>query len=201
MVYAVTASVISAFDYPDRSIQLWLTRGVPRSMLLLSRLIVTLFFVLILVCFAVFAIPVYRFALAPRILRQCGCIQSQPERFPVRYSSCVLECAALSRADGFVRGHQPLAALRGRWDDRLWYRAQTRATNLSNRFPTLIRYLPSSLSQVLQINNFALDLSAPVLPQDAAIMPEARAVLLIGIIFIILSTISLAIFSRQDLGG
>lgn len=25
MVYAVTASVIAAFDYPDRSIQLWLT--------------------------------------------------------------------------------------------------------------------------------------------------------------------------------
>jgi ABC-type transport system involved in multi-copper enzyme maturation permease subunit len=58
LVYAVTASVISAFDYPDRSIQLWLTRGVTRSMLLLSRLIVTLFFGLMLVCFAVFSILV-----------------------------------------------------------------------------------------------------------------------------------------------
>ena len=55
LVYAVTASVISAFDYPDRSLQLWLTRGVPRTMLLLARLTVTLFFGLLMVCFAILA--------------------------------------------------------------------------------------------------------------------------------------------------
>jgi hypothetical protein len=32
-------------------------------------------------------------------------------------------------------------------------------------------------------------------------MPEAQAVLAIGIIFIVLGAISLVIFSRQDLGG
>jgi hypothetical protein len=73
--------------------------------------------------------------------------------------------------------------------------------NLENRFPTLVRYLPSQLAQVLQINNLTLDRTALPLPLDAAVMPEARAILAIGIIFIILSAVALAIFSRQDLGG
>src|SRR5512142_481746 len=42
LTYAVTASVISAFDYPDRSIQLWLTRGVSRPRLLFARLMTIL---------------------------------------------------------------------------------------------------------------------------------------------------------------
>ena len=51
LVYAVTASVIAAFDYPDRSIQLWLARGVTRPILLAARLTAILFFGLMIVCF------------------------------------------------------------------------------------------------------------------------------------------------------
>ena len=75
------------------------------------------------------------------------------------------------------------------------------AARLSDRFPTLVRYLLASLSQVLQTHNTILDRAAPPLPLDAAIMPEPRAIILIGVIFIILCTASFAIFSHQDLGG
>ena len=201
LVYAVTASVIMAFDYPDRSIQLWLIRGVPRSMLLFSRLIAILSFGLMIVCFATFAMlglaSISRLlffgsvdasnmnwaALPPMILRVFWSA--------LPYLALTVLAAVLSRSPLFAAG------------GTIIYETviENLLENLTNRFPTLIRYLPSSLSQVLQIKNFALDLSAPALPPDAAIMPEARAVLAVGIIFIILSAISLAIFSRQDLGG
>jgi hypothetical protein len=70
---------------------------------------------------------------------------------------------------------------------------------LGDRFPNLVPYLPAQLAQVLQMHNLALNRLA--LPLDAALMPEARAILAIGLIFIALGAISLAIFSRQDLGG
>ena len=200
LVYAVTASVISAFDYPDRSLQLWLTRGVPRPMLILSRLAVTLFFGLLMVVFAIFAI--LGLAAISRLL------------FFGRVDTSNLNGAAI-----------PLTILRVFWSALPYlaltvlaavitrsplYAAGTTIVygtvlegllaSLSDRFPTLVRYLPASLAQVMQSRNLALDLSAPPLPPDAAIMPELRAVFAIGLIFIVLSALSLAIFSRQDLG-
>ncbi|MFT3892983.1 MAG: hypothetical protein QM730_15230 [Anaerolineales bacterium] len=53
LVYAVTASVIAAFDYPDRSIQLWLNRGVSRITLLFARSVTILFFGFLMVCLTV----------------------------------------------------------------------------------------------------------------------------------------------------
>ena len=32
LFYAATAAIISAYDYPDRSIQMWLVRGAPRAL-------------------------------------------------------------------------------------------------------------------------------------------------------------------------
>jgi hypothetical protein len=75
------------------------------------------------------------------------------------------------------------------------------AMQAANRFPTLVRYLPASLTGVLQTFNASLDHAAAPLPADAAIMPEMRAVLLIGLLFVAISTASFVIFSRQDLGG
>src|SRR5690242_6578302 len=56
LVYAVTASVIAAFDYPDRSIQLWLNRGISRTTLLLARSTIILSFALLIVCFTLAAL-------------------------------------------------------------------------------------------------------------------------------------------------
>src|SRR5690606_13638709 len=53
LVYAVTGAVIAAFDYLDRSIQLWLVRGVRRSVLLCARLTTILVVTLGIVVFSV----------------------------------------------------------------------------------------------------------------------------------------------------
>jgi ABC-type transport system involved in multi-copper enzyme maturation permease subunit len=201
LVYAVTASVISAFDYPDRSLQLWLTRGVPRFMLLLARLTVILFFALLMVCFAMLAMlglaalsrllffgspfdaSLNPLALLPAILRVFwGALP---------YLALTVLLAVIGRSPLFATGG---AIVYGTVLESLLAR-------LADRFPTLVRYLPAQLAQVLQIHNLALDRFAPPLPPDAASMPEARAIFAIGAIFIILSSIALIIFSRQDLGG
>jgi hypothetical protein len=72
---------------------------------------------------------------------------------------------------------------------------------LGDRFPTLVRYLPAQLAQVLQIQNVTLDRLALLPLRDTAIMPETQAILAIGVTFIILSSVSIFLFSRQDLGG
>jgi ABC-type transport system involved in multi-copper enzyme maturation permease subunit len=201
LIYAVTASVIAAFDYPDRSIQLWLTRGVPRSCLLLARLITILFFGLLMVILAFTAILVLvgfshliffgsvdasdlnLAALLPAILRVFwGALP---------YLALTMLLAVVSRSPLFAAGGTiiygtVLEALLVRLDDM---------------FPAIVRYLPAQLAQVLQIHNLRIYRLAPSLPIDATVMPEAQAVLAIGIIFIVLSAISLVIFSRQDLGG
>ena len=200
LVYAVVASVISAFDYPDRSIQLWLTRGLSRPVFLFARLTAILFFGLLMVLFTVIAIlglgalsrslffgivDAYNLnlsALLPTILRVFW--GSLP------YLALTVLFAIVSRSPMFAAGG---TIVYGSVFELL-------ALNLSSKFPTLVRYLPVSLSQVLQAYNTALDRAAPPL-LDASIMPEPRAVILIVVIFILLSITSLVIFSRQDLGG
>jgi ABC-type transport system involved in multi-copper enzyme maturation permease subunit len=56
LVYASIAAVIMAFDYPDRSMQLWLVRGVARPQLLLARLAAILLFSFLLVILTVLAV-------------------------------------------------------------------------------------------------------------------------------------------------
>ena len=50
-VYAVTASVITAYDYPN--LRLYLSRGLPRRTLLLARLAVILLLSMLLIGFAI----------------------------------------------------------------------------------------------------------------------------------------------------
>lgn len=201
LVYAVTASVIAAFDYPDRSLQLWLTSGASRPILLFARLIIILFFGLLMICFTVAAI--LGLGAISRILF-FGTVDASNLNLPallpvilrvfwgaVPYLALTVLFAVVSRSPLFAAG------------GTIVYGSVLEffAARLSDRFPTLVRYLPASLSQVLQTHNTILDRAAPPLPQDAAIMPEPRAIILISIIFIILSITSLVIFSRQDLGG
>jgi hypothetical protein len=201
LVYAVTASVISAFDYPDRSLQLWLTRGVPRPMLLLARLTVTLFFGLLMVAFAFAAIlglaSISRLIFFGHIdATNLNLNALLPSSLRVFWSALpdlalTMLAAVITRSPLYAAG---ATIVYGTVLEGLLAR-------LSDRFPILVHYLPASLAQVMQVNNLALDLSAPPLPPDAASMPEVRAVFAIGLIFIALSALSLAIFSRQDLGG
>jgi ABC-type transport system involved in multi-copper enzyme maturation permease subunit len=201
LVYAVTASVIAAFDYPDRSIQLWLTRGVTRPILLIARLTVILFFGLAMICFAVAALlglgalsrtlifgvvdasDLNWSALLPVILRVFW--------GAVPYLALTVLFAIVSRSPIFAAGG---TIVYGSVLERL-------AMQASHKFPALVRYLPASWSQVLQTFNAAIDRTSLPLPADPASMPETRAILMIGILFIALTATSLVIFSRQDLGG
>jgi hypothetical protein len=201
LVYAITAAVIAAFDYPDRSIQLWLTRGVPRFLLLFARSITILFFGLLMICLTVIALlglgalsRLFFFgsvdtsnlnwsALPLAILRVFW--SSLP------YLGLTVLFAIVSRSPLFAAGG---TIVYGTVLENL-------LAGLSDRFPTLTHYLPFSLAQVLRVNNLVLDLSAPPLSLNAAIMPETRAILAIGLIFVAVSAFSFAIFSRQNLGG
>jgi ABC-type transport system involved in multi-copper enzyme maturation permease subunit len=201
LVYAVIASVISAFDYPDRSIQLWLTRGLSRPVFLFARLTAILFFDLLMVVFAVIAILGLG-ALSRNLF--FGAVDASNLNYtalPVvtlrvfwgslPYLVLTVLFAIISRSPMFAAGG---TIVYGSVFEIL-------VLTLSSKLPTLVRYLPISLSQVLQTYNAALDRTVSPLPLDASIMPEPRAVILIGVIFIILSIASLIIFSRQDLGG
>jgi len=201
IVYAVTASVITAFDYPDRSIQLWLMRGISRPILLLARLVVVLFFGLTIICLAVIAI--LGFAALSRSLF-FGAVDASNLNFSALLPAILrlfwssVPYLALTVLFGVV-SRSPLFAAGG----TIVYGTvfEFLAARLSHRFPTLIRYLPASLAQVLQTYNILLDHTAPPLPLDAGIMPEMRAILVIGMISIVLGVVSLHIFSHQDLGG
>ncbi len=201
LVYATTGSVIAAFDYPDRSIQLWLTRGLSRPVMLSARFAAILLFDLFFVVFTVLVLMgsgatsrslffgrvdtsnLDWIALVGVILRVFW--GSLP------YLALTVLFAVLSRSPLFAAAG---TIVYGSVVERL-------LLSLSDRFPNLIRYLPAQLDQALQIHNLALDRAAGSLPPGAANMPEGQAALLIGMIFLILSTISLVIFSRQDLGG
>lgn len=201
LVYAVTASVIAAFDYPDRSIQLWLNRGVSRTTLLFARSITILFFGLLMVCFTVVAL--LGLGGLSRLLF-FGTVDTSNLNLSVLplvilrvfwgsipYLALTVLFAVVSRSPLFSAGG---TIVYGSLFEML-------AMQLSDRFPTLIRYLPASLTSVLQTFNTTLDRAAAPLPVDAAIMPEMRAVILIGLLFIAINTASFVIFSRQDLGG
>lgn len=201
LVYAVTASVIAAFDYPDRSIQLWLNRGFSRTILLLARSTTILFFGLLMVCFTVAALmglgAISRIIFFGAVDTSNLNLSALPLVIlrlfwsSIPYLALTVLFAVISRSPLFAAGG---TIVYGGLFEML-------AMQAANRFPTLVRYLPASLSGALQTFNATLDRAAAPLPADAAIMPEMRAVILIGILFIAISTTSFVIFSRQDLGG
>jgi hypothetical protein len=201
LVYAVTASVFSAFDYPDRSIQLWLNRGVSRTTLLLSRSTTILFFGLLMVCFTVATLLGLGAISRTLFFGVVDASNLNLSALPlvilrvfwgsIPYLALTVLFAVVSRSPLFAAGG---TIVYGSVLEML-------AMQAADRFPTLVRYLPASLIRVLQTFNTTLDRAAAPLPMDAAIMPETRAILLIGILFIAISAVSLVIFSRQDLGG
>lgn len=201
LVYAVAASVIAAFDYPDRSIQLWLARGVTRPILLFARLTVILFFGLMIVCFTFAALLGLGALSRMFVFGTVEASQLNPSGFlpailrvfwgGIPYLALTVLFAVISRSPLFAAGG---TVVYGTVIEPL-------APALGERFAWLIGYMPASLSQVLQTHNPILDRAVTELSLDAASMPEPHAILVIGIIFLLINITSLVIFSRQDLGG
>ena len=198
LVYAICAAVIVAFDYPDRSIQLWLMRGQTRPTLLFARLVVVLFVGLLLVFFVVAALlgmaSISRMlffgqvdvtqmnwaALLPAVLRVfCGALP---------YLMLTALLAVISRSPLFAAGGTVIYATV----------LEKLLMSQAHRFPVIVRHLPGSLGWLLQELNLALDANA-VLAVPA--MPELRAAAILGLMALAISGVTLLIFTRQDLGG
>lgn len=200
LVYAVIAAVIAAFDYPDRSIQLWLTRGVTRPLLLFARLIVILLFGLVIVGFSVISLlalgvlsrTLFFGAVDASSLNLAALLPVTLRVFwgAVPYLALTALFAIISRSPLFAAGG---TIVYGSVLEMI-------AIKAGDRFPTLVPYLPGSLAQVLQVHNAIIDRTAKI-PVQISGMTESQAALAIGVLFILLSASSLAIFVRQDLGG
>jgi hypothetical protein len=201
LVYAVIGAVIAGFDYPDRSIQLWLERGVGRPLLLSARLVDMLLFGLLIVCYAVASLLALG-ALSRLVL--FGSVHTShldlsallPVTLHVFWSALPYLALALLLA---VVSRSPLVAAAG----TMVYGSvfEMLAMQAGGRFTLIVRYLPASLSQVLQTSNAALDRTVPHIPLSPSLITPTQAFLWIGVIFCALSTTSLIIFLRQDLGG
>lgn len=199
LAYATTAATIAASDYPDRSIQLWLARGVPRPMLLTMRLIAILLFSLLIVVFtflfnlglaalsrqlffgAVDAANLNLAALLPAVLRVFwGALP---------YLALTVLLAIVSRSPFFAAGGAIIYAT---------VLENLLLTGVQRHFPALVKYLPITLTRTLQTANLALDRAAPL---EAFAVPQLQTAVFIGVWFIVIYALSLLIFIRQDLGG
>lgn len=198
-VYAVTASVIAAYDYPN--LRLWLTRGLQRQTLLLARLTVILLVSGLIILFTVFA--TLGLSALSRSLFFGGVDSSRLNTAAVLpmflrtfwtslpYLALTILLAIVSRSPIFAGGGMLVYA-----DvfERL-------LMSISDRYPLLTHLLPGNLSMALQINYYTIDRTASRPVFYAPLMTEPQAILDIGIIFTILCAVSFLIFSRQDLGG
>jgi hypothetical protein len=201
LFYATTAALISAYDYPERGIQLWLARGVPHPLLLLARLAVTLLFGLVLVSLAV--VTILGVATLARVVflggytaKDLEWAQVLPAILRVFWAS--LPYQAMTILFGVI-SRSPLFAAGG----TLVFRTvlENLLAGLADRFPTLINLLPSRLGLILQINTYQLDRTAKAITLDQHFLTEPQSILAIGTLFIFISGVSLVIFSHQDWGG
>jgi ABC-type transport system involved in multi-copper enzyme maturation permease subunit len=198
-VYAVTASVIAAYDYPN--LRLWLTRGLPRQTLLLARLMVILLFNGSIILFTIFAtlvistlsrslffrtVDVSRLntaALLPIFLRTFW--------ISLPYLALTILFAIVSRSPIFAGGGMIVYA------DVL----ERLLMSMSDRYPLLTHLLPGNLSMALQINYYTIDHTGTRPIFHPPLAAEPQAILIIGILFAVLCAFSFVIFSRQDVGG
>jgi len=180
---------------------MWLTRGVPRSLLMLARLAIILLFGLLLVSFGV--ITILGMAAVTRTVflggyttKNMDWAQVLPAILRVFWASLPYQAMTVLFA---VISRSPLFAAGG----TLVFRTvlENLLANLADRFPAMINLLPSRLGYVLQFNAYQLDRTAKAMSLDKQYLTEPQAMLVIGALFILMSSIALIIFSRQDWGG
>lgn len=198
LVYGVCAAVITANDYTDRSIQVWLARGLPRSVLLLTRLTVVFIFGFLLVIYVVLVSLILAalsrlaffgrvdaalldwLALGPAVLRVFS--------GALPYLALTVLVAILTRSPVYSAAGTVIYAtvLEGL------------LASQADRFPVLVRYLPGQLARGLLENLMDLNLAAS---PAMLTVSEPRAVLCLVVMSAALAVIALLVFTRQDLGG
>jgi ABC-type transport system involved in multi-copper enzyme maturation permease subunit len=201
LFYAATAAIISAYDYPDRSIQMWLTRGVPRALLLLARVVMILVVCLLLTIYIIGMILALAMLMRAAFL---GGFTAQNLNWMqlilavLRIFAASIPYLALTVLLGVI-SRSPLFAAGG----TLVFVTvvEKLLEGWSDNYPALIQFIPSHLAQLLQFNTYALDRTARPMILVGAYLNEPQAFLSIGILLLVFSALSLVIFSRQDLGG
>ncbi|MCL4271820.1 MAG: hypothetical protein KJZ72_19840 [Anaerolineales bacterium] len=201
LFYAATAAIISADDYPDRSIQMWLTRGAPRALLLLTRVVIILVIGLFLTIFIIGMILALAMLMRTAFLggftaQNLNWVQLLPATLrifaaSIPYLALTVLLGVVSRSPLFAAGGTLVFATV----------VEKLLEGWSDNYPALIQFIPSHLSQLLLFNNYAIDRTARPMILGGAYLHESQVFITIGFFLLVFSALSLVIFSRQDLGG
>lgn len=201
LFYAAAAALICGNDSADRSIQMWLVRGVPRPLLLLARISMVLVFGLLLSAFAVGAILGLSAGARMVFLKgftaeNLNAAQIGPAILRIFWASVPYMALTVFLA---VAGRSPLVAAGG----TLIYRMviETLLTGAAYRLPGLARFLPAQMAAVLEFNTITLDRTAAATALPGEFLTEPQTILTIGLLLVGFSGLSILVFSCQDRGG
>lgn len=201
LFYSATAALVSAYDFSDRGVQMWLVRGVPRSLLMLTRLVVVMTFGFVLVTVAACASLGFGALMRSLFL---GSYSAQNlnwfEIFPAilrvfwgaaPYLALTVLLASISRSPLFAAG------------GALVFRTvlENLLMRLGDRFPSFTRLLPSQLAFVLEFYTYPLDRTAKAMHLGDTFLTEPQAALAIGALLLLFGSLSIVIFTCQDWGG
>ncbi len=201
LFYAAAASLVASYDFPERGVQAWLVRGVPRALLIWARLAIVLLVGVLLVAVAAFAaLGVSELAhvtlLGSRSAgdldwAQFGAAILRITWGAVPYLALTLLLSVASRSPLFVAGG--VVVFRTALENGLLH--------LADRFPDLVRFLPAQLALALQVHTYTMERAARAAVLDAPVLSEPQAILAIGVFLILFAAASAILFARQDWGG
>lgn len=201
LFYAAAASLISGYDFPERGIQTWLARGVPRPLLIFARLAIVLVVGLLLVGLAVVS------TLGLSALAQLIFLGGMPARqldwsqLPATilrlawgaapYLSLTVLLAVASRSPLFAAGGA--VVFRTALENGLLH--------VADRLPGLVPFLPAQLALALQAHGYAVERATQAAALDAPLLGASQAAWAIGALLILFAAASAFLFTRQDWGG
>ncbi len=201
LFYAASASLVASYDFPERGVQAWLARGVPRPLLIWARLAIVLLVGFLLVTAAAFAaLGLSQLAhLALLGSRSAGDLDwahfgaaiLRMSWGAVPYLSLSVLLSVASRSPLFAAGG--VVVFRTALENGLLH--------LADRFPDLVRFLPAQLALALQVHTYTMERAARAAALDAPVLSEPQAILAIGAFLILLGAASAILFSLQDWGG
>ncbi len=201
LFYAAAASLVASYDFPERGVQAWLARGVSRALLILARLAIVLTAGLLLVAVASFAtlgvsqlahVTLLGSLSAGRLdWAQFGAAILRITWGAVPYLALTVLLAIASRSPLFAAGG--VVVFRTALENGLLH--------LADRFPAVVRFLPTQLALALQVHTYTLERSARASALHAPVLSEPQAILAIGVFLILFAAASAILFARQDWGG
>ncbi len=192
---AAASALVGAYDLDEHGIQLWLTRGVPRSLLMLARMLVVLLVGLGIVAIAMSGSLAVG-SLARIVFVGDAGVQNPDWRLLIETVLRVAWGAAPYMALTTFLAIATRSALYGAGGAIVFRTVvENILPGLADRFPTLVRLLPAQLALAMEADLHGSAVTAtPLLG-----LPQAAAS--IGILLLVFCSLTLIVFSRQDWGG